>query len=364
MSYENTLLVIKGASRSFGEVVAVKNFSLEAKDGEFVCLLGPSGCGKTTLLRIIAGFETLDSGDVLINGKSIIDLSPHRRPMNMVFQNYALFPHMSVFENIAFSQFLKKKPKEEVARKVRKMLQLVQLEGFETRGPSQLSGGQCQRVALARALINEPKVLLLDEPLGALDLKIRKQMQIELKNIQEELRITFIYVTHDQEEALVMSDRIVLMNEGEIKQVGTPKSIYNHPNSKFSAMFVGENNLLRGKVAKVDSDCLVISVDGLELFANRTINVKTGDPVTLAIRPEKLRITGELEGKSFGNQIRGKVVDAVFFGSVVKYYLRISENITMVAEDKITDESNSRSIKIGDGVTLAFTRESLNVFPE
>ena len=364
MSYRNTLLAIKDASRRFGKVVAVKNFSLQVKDSEFVCLLGPSGCGKTTLLRIIAGFETLDSGDVLMNGKSIIRLPPYKRPMNMVFQNYALFPHMSVFENIAFSQFLKKKPKEEMARKVRKMLQLVQLEGLETRGPNQLSGGQCQRVALARALINEPKVLLLDEPLGALDLKIRKQMQIELKNIQDKLRITFIYVTHDQEEALVMSDRIVLMNEGEIIQVGTPKNIYNRPNSKFSAMFVGENNLLKGKVDQVRGECLVISADGLELFANKSVNVKTGDPVTLAIRPEKLRITGELEGESFGNQIKGKVVDAVFFGSVVKYYLRISENITMVAEDKITDERDSRSIKIGDGVTLGFTRESLNVFLE
>jgi len=364
MSYKNTLLAIKDGSKNFGKVVAVKNFSLEVKDGEFVCLLGPSGCGKTTLLRIIAGFETLDSGDVLMNGKSIIRLQPYKRPMNMVFQNYALFPHMSVFENIAFSQFLKKKSKEEIARKVKKMLQLVQLEGFETRRPNQLSGGQCQRVALARALINEPKILLLDEPLGSLDLKIRKQMQIELKNIQDKLKITFIYVTHDQEEALVMSDRIVLMNKGEVMQVGTPKSIYNHPNSKFSAMFVGENNLLKGKVAKVDSDCLVISVDGLELFANKTVNARTGDTVSLAIRPGKLRITGELESKSFGNRIRGKVVDVVFFGSVVKYYLRISENITMVAEDRITDESNSRSIKIGDGVTLGFTRESLNVFAE
>jgi len=202
MLYQNTLLVIKDGSKSFGKVVAVRNFSLEVKDGEFVCLLGPSGCGKTTLLRIIAGFETLDSGDVLMNGKSIIRLQPYKKPMNMVFQNYALFPHMSVFENIAFSQFLKKKSKEEIGRKVKKMLQLVQLEGFETRRPNQLSGGQCQRVALARALINEPKILLLDEPLGSLDLKIRKQMQIELKNIQEKLRITFIYVTHDQEEAL------------------------------------------------------------------------------------------------------------------------------------------------------------------
>jgi len=359
----DTLLVIKNVYKTFGQVVAVRNFSLEVKHGEFVTLLGPSGCGKTTMLRTIAGFEIPDSGDILLDGESIIGLPPHKRPVNMVFQNYALFPHMTVFENIAFSQFLKKRPYQKVAKKVKKMLKLVQLEGFETRRPNQLSGGQCQRVALARALINEPKVLLLDEPLGALDLKIRKQMQIELKSIQETLNTTFIYVTHDQEEAMVMSDRIVLMNEGKIMQVGAPETIYNYPNSKFSAMFVGENNILEGEVAKITNDYVVVLVDELKFITNKTVDAKIGHKITLAIRPEKLKIIGESESGPFDNKVRGKVLNLVFLGSIVKYYVRISENLTLVVEGKIEDDAGP-NFKIGDEIFLGFMRKSLNIFLE
>ncbi|UCB46809.1 MAG: ABC transporter ATP-binding protein [Spirochaetota bacterium] len=367
MEKESSALVIQNICKTFGEVTAVKDFGLEVKDGEFVSLLGPSGCGKTTLLRIIAGFEIPDSGEVLLDGENIIGLQPFKRPMNMVFQRYALFPHMTVYENIAFSQFLKKRPKEEIEQKVKKMLELVQLEGFEPRKPNQLSGGQCQRIALARALINEPRVLLLDEPLGALDLKIRKQMQIELKKIQEKLKITFIYVTHDQEEALVMSDRIVLMKLGEIIQVDTPKRIYNHPNSRFAATFIGESNIFDGEVVKVKADHLVVGVDGLQLLAHRNIDAKVGDKIVLAIRLEKVsRVTGASK-KEYDNQFPGKIEDVVFFGALVKYYVRISENITLIAEENITEEESDQDAEennIGTTVTLGFSRKDVNVLIE
>jgi len=367
MSENKIALVLKDICKNFGNVTAVKNFRLDVKDGEFISLLGPSGCGKTTLLRIVAGFEIPDSGEVLLDGKSILQLPPFKRPMNMVFQRYALFPHMTVYENIAFSQFLKKKPKEETQEKVNKMLSLVQLEGFEQRKPDQLSGGQCQRIALARALINEPRVLLLDEPLGALDLKIRKQMQIELKNIQEKLKITFIYVTHDQEEALVMSDRIVLMKLGEIMQVDTPKRIYNHPNSRFAATFIGESNVLEGEVAHIHDDYLVISVNGLQFFAQRTAEVKAGDKIFLAIRLEKVNRIDKRTNKSYDNQFQGKIEDVVFFGSSVKYYVRISENIIMISEETIVEEESDQGVEeknIGDTVAIGFTKKDVNIFLE
>ncbi len=367
MHEKRKALILKDICKTFGEVTAVKNFSLEVDDGEFISLLGPSGCGKTTLLRIIAGFETPDSGEVLLDEKNIIGLQPFKRPMNMVFQRYALFPHMTVYENIAFSQFLKKKPKEEIEDKVKKMLELVQLEGFEPRRPNQLSGGQCQRIALARALINEPEVLLLDEPLGALDLKIRKQMQIELKKIQEKLKITFIYVTHDQDEALVMSDRIVLMKLGEIIQVDTPKRIYSHPNSRFSATFIGESNVFDGEVKKVNTDHLIINVDGLSLRANKNNVVKAGDKVVLAIRLEKVGRVDKTKRKSFDNQFPGVIEDIVFFGSIVKYYVRVSENVILIAQENISEEENETAAEessIGETVTLGFARKDVNVFME
>ncbi|NQT67738.1 MAG: ABC transporter ATP-binding protein [Actinobacteria bacterium] len=363
MSSENELL-IENTYKNFGNVSAVKNFNLKVEDNEFVTLLGPSGCGKTTLLRIIAGFEIPDSGDVLLNGKSIVNIPPYKRPLNMVFQRYALFPHMTVYENIAFSQFLKKKPKEEIKNKVKKMLELVQLEGFEKRKPDQLSGGQCQRVALVRALINEPKVLLLDEPLGALDLKIRKDMQIEIKNIQERLKMTFIYVTHDQEEAMVMSDRIVLMRNGEIIQIGKPKEIYNYPNSIFSAKFIGENNILDGEVLEIKNDHLVIDINGLNILTNKTSNVKIRDKVFLAIRPEKIKRIYTIENKSFDNHIVGKIEKIVFFGSTIKYYVSISEEIFLVIEEKVAEENNKhvKGNNIGDEVNLRFSKEDVDIF--
>jgi spermidine/putrescine transport system ATP-binding protein len=367
MHRDRGALVLRDISKTFGEVTAVKNFSLEVEDGEFISLLGPSGCGKTTLLRIIAGFEIPDSGEVLLDERNIVGLQPFKRPMNMVFQRYALFPHMTVYENIAFSQFLKKRPKEEIDEKVARMLELVQLEGFEPRKPNQLSGGQCQRIALARALINEPEVLLLDEPLGALDLKIRKQMQIELKKIQDKLKITFIYVTHDQEEALVMSDRIVLMKAGEIVQVDEPKRIYSHPNSRFAATFIGESNILEGEVKAAEGGYLTIAVDGLQFKAHKNNDVRVGDTVVLAIRLEKVSRVGVTSKKDVENRLQGQIEDIVFFGSIVKYYVRVSKNITLIAQENITEDENDTSVDgggVGETVSLGFAGKDVNVFIE
>ena len=247
---------------------AVDDFNLEVKRGEFVTFLGPSGCGKTTTLRMIAGFEMPTSGEILLNGEDISQLPANKRPINTVFQRYALFPHMNVFDNIAFGLKIKKMDKDTIEHKVNRMLKLVGLEGFGLRNINQLSGGQQQRVAIARALVNEPKVLLLDEPLGALDLKLRKTMQIELKNIQQEVGITFVYVTHDQEEALTMSDTIVVMNEGQIQQIGSPTDIYNEPENRFVAQFIGESNIIEGifiedYLVEFDDNVLSVLIKGL-----------------------------------------------------------------------------------------------------
>lgn len=254
MSY---IVSLVGVEKSFGSNKVVKDMNIEVKEGEFLTLLGPSGCGKTTTLRMIAGFEEASSGIIKVQGISIEDKEPFERDVNTVFQNYALFPHMTVFDNISYGLRIRKRPKVEIEKRVNEMLNLVQLKGYEKRKPDELSGGQKQRVAIARALINNPKVLLLDEPLGALDLKLRKQMQIELKRLQKKLGITFVYVTHDQEEALTMSDRIAVMNEGVIEQLATPREIYDRPLTRFVAGFIGESNIFDGKVVNVD--------DGLEI---------------------------------------------------------------------------------------------------
>src|SRR5512138_227615 len=261
-------ILFKDVSRYFGEVRAVDHIELEIKDGEFFSMLGPSGSGKTTCLRMIAGFDRPTSGHIFLYGQDVSDLPPYERPVNTVFQDYALFPHMTIDDNIAYGLMIKKVPRTERSRRVDEMLDLVRLPGFGHRKPSQLSGGQRQRVALARALINHPKVLLLDEPLGALDLKLRQQMQVELKNIQKKVGITFIFVTHDQEEALTMSDRIAVFNEGRIQQVGAPSEIYERPTSPFVAGFVGVSNLVSGEVAKRI----------------------TGSEAMFSIRPEKIHL--------------------------------------------------------------------------
>lgn len=282
---------------------AVEDFNLEVKKGEFVTFLGPSGCGKTTTLRMIAGFDIPTEGEILLNGKSITKLQPNERPINTVFQRYALFPHMNIFDNIAFGLRQKKRPKQEIEKRVKKALELVDLEGFENRSVSTLSGGQQQRVAIARAVVNEPQILLLDEPLGALDLKMRKEMQLELKTMHKELGITFIYVTHDQEEALTMSDKIVVMSEGKIQQIGTPEDIYNEPINAFVADFIGESNIFNG----IMTGKLKARFCGGEFAC--VDDVKEGTHITAVVRPEDVLITKPEDGI-----IRGIVTSVIFKG--------------------------------------------------
>lgn len=282
---------------------AVDDFNLEVKRGEFVTFLGPSGCGKTTTLRMIAGFEMPTSGEILLNGEDISQLPANKRPINTVFQRYALFPHMNIYDNIAFGLKLKKLPKEEIRKKVKKVLDMVDLEGFENRKISTLSGGQQQRIAIARALVNEPKILMLDEPLGALDLKMRQEMQLELKHMHDELGITFIYVTHDQEEALTMSDKIVVLSEGRIQQIGTPEDIYNEPQNAFVADFVGESNIFKG----IMTGHMKVRFCGGEFIGMD--DVAEGTLVDVVVRPEDVIITKPEDGV-----VEGEVVSVIFKG--------------------------------------------------
>ncbi len=298
----DTIIELHGITKVFEDgFKAVDDFNLEVKRGEFVTFLGPSGCGKTTTLRMIAGFDNPTEGDILLNGSSIIHLPPYKRPINTVFQRYALFPHMNIYENIAFGLRQKKTPGDVIDRKVRRVLDLVDLEGFEKRKIQTLSGGQQQRIAIARALVNEPEILLLDEPLGALDLKMRKEMQLELKNMHRRLGITFIYVTHDQEEALTMSDKIVVMNEGRTQQIGVPEDIYNEPKNAFVADFIGESNIFNGmmtghlkaRFCGGEFDC----VDDYE----------EGTHITAVVRPEDVEITPPGQGTINGRSSPGKM---------------------------------------------------------
>jgi len=289
------LIDLKNISKEYDGTTVLENINLYIRRKEFVTLLGPSGCGKTTTLRIIGGFETPTTGEVLFEGQDIAHLPPYKRKVNTVFQKYALFPHLNVFDNIAFGLKLKKVPKDEIRRKVEYMLELVNLKGYGKRHVDALSGGQQQRVAIARALVNEPEVLLLDEPLGALDLKLRKEMQLELKNMQQRLGITFLYVTHDQEEALTMSDTIVIMRDGHILQIGDPKQVYDEPANAFVADFIGESNILRGVMVK----------DELVEFAGHTfpcVDSGFGEnaPVDVVIRPEDIMLVGEDVGQLIG----------------------------------------------------------------
>lgn len=298
------IIELKNITKAYGDNVVLDNLSLNIKKNEFLTLLGPSGCGKTTTLKIIAGFENADSGELMFKNEDISALPPYKRQVNTVFQKYALFPHMNIFDNIAFGLKLKKLPKAEIKAKVEEMLKLVALSGFENRSVDSLSGGQQQRVAIARALVNKPEILLLDEPLGALDLKLRKEMQIELKKIQKEVGITFVFVTHDQEEALTMSDTIIVMNKGVIQQMGTPQDIYNEPANAFVADFIGESNIIDG----------IMLEDFKVQFCNREFEcVDKGfeleEPVDIVIRPEDITIVNSDKG-----MLKGTVTSIIFKG--------------------------------------------------
>ena len=308
MKNKENIIEFKNISKSFGEKCVLNNVSLYIRRGEFVTILGPSGCGKTTLLRILAGFGSADSGEVCINGVDITDTPPHERPVNTVFQRYALFPHLDVYENIAFGLKLQKVPTDEIDKRVRRVLKMVSMTDYEDRDVESLSGGQQQRVAIARAIVNQPKVLLLDEPLAALDLKMRKDMQIELKEMHRKLGITFVYVTHDQEEALTLSDTIVVMNEGKIQQIGTPTDIYNEPQNSFVADFIGESNILNGKMIK----------DRLVEFAGHQfecVDEGFGEnvDVDVVIRPEDIYIMNRTEGSQFTAKVKSCTFKGVHY---------------------------------------------------
>lgn len=311
---DRVIIELCDVEKSYGNNSVVQSMNLKIREGEFLTLLGPSGCGKTTTLRMIAGFEDATAGSILIEGKNVEQNAPYQRNVNTVFQNYALFPHMTVFDNIAFGLTEKKVKKKEIQQRVEEMLSLVQLDGYEKRMPSQLSGGQKQRVAIARALVNRPKVLLLDEPLGALDLKLRKQMQVELKHLQRKLGITFVFVTHDQEEALTMSDRIAVMNGGILEQIGSPEDIYDRPTTKFVADFIGESNILEASVKDIDGDDLSVIMENGTAHVTASGFVKE-EIVYISIRPERLRCSAEPVP---GFNLRGKVREHIYVGSIIK----------------------------------------------
>lgn len=326
-------------SRHFGDVHAVDNVSFEIDDGEFFSMLGPSGSGKTTCLRLIAGFEQPTSGNILIHGANAAGLPPYERDVNTVFQDYALFPHMSVIDNVTYSLMVRKFPRNVRIARGEQMLELVKLEALGKRKPGELSGGQRQRVALARALINEPRVLLLDEPLGALDLKLREQMQVELKALQRKLGITFIYVTHDQEEALSMSDRLAVFNQGRIEQIGDPEDVYEHPATPFVAGFVGVSNILSAEVAA-----------GL-----------TGESRAIAVRPEKIHFAdGERLSNNEWCNVAGEVVDIQYHGASTRYQVALETGGELtVLRQNLHSVSRNGGFRVGDSVRLAWHREDI-----
>ena len=344
MENRDTIIELRGISKIFEDdgFKAVDNFNLEVKRGEFVTFLGPSGCGKTTTLRMIAGFDVPTEGDILLNGKSIIGLPPYKRPINTVFQRYALFPHMNVYENIAFGLRQNKVPKDMIDRKVRHVLDLVDLEGFEKRRIRTLSGGQQQRIAIARALVNEPEILLLDEPLGALDLKMRKEMQLELKNMHDKLGITFIYVTHDQEEALTMSDKIVVMSEGKTQQIGTPEDIYNEPVNAFVADFIGESNIFNGMM----TGHLKARFCGGEFVC--VDDYEEGTHITAVVRPEDVEITAPGAGTING------IVDSVIFKGI--HY-----EITVLSGKNEVVIQTVHNARVGERVGLRVDPENIHI---
>jgi spermidine/putrescine transport system ATP-binding protein len=313
--------VEKQFSSAHGDVRAVEHVDLRIAEGEFFSLLGPSGCGKTTTLRMIAGFEEPTSGQILLHGRDMVGVPPYRRDVNMVFQQYALFPHMDVFENVAFGLRRKKVPKDELRRRVTEALALVELEGREKRRPRQLSGGQQQRVALARALVNRPRALLLDEPLGALDLKLRQAMQLELKRIQREVGITFVYVTHDQEEALTMSDRLVVMNGGRIEQLGSPRELYERPGSRFVANFIGTSNIVTGRLdRKGDGWALAGLGPDERVLLGDAEGIQPGQEAEIAVRPEKIVLRAEADPPPPDRcALRAKVTEVVYLGTSTQY---------------------------------------------
>ena len=365
---------LRRVTKRFGDVLAVDDLSLTILEGEFFSLLGPSGCGKTTTLRLIGGLEHPDDGDILINGEVVNDQPPYERNSNIVFQNYALFPHLNIEDNIAFGLRLKSRrvPEPEVKELVEEALQLVHLEGLGARRPNQLSGGQQQRVALARALILRPKVLLLDEPLGALDRKLRKAMQIELRKIQHEVNITFIYVTHDQDEAMSMSDRVAVMRNGNFEQIGTPQEIFQTPRTRFVADFMGASNILSGRIIAASADAAVpaspqtIEIEtenGLRVISHGGQDVSSGTAVDFSIRPEAVQVFPRDRDWTADNQFDGRIVGKLYLGDVTELEVVLSENNTISSriQSRIDQDFDFEE---GDQVSIGWNAKDCNLLSD
>jgi spermidine/putrescine transport system ATP-binding protein len=357
-------IALEDVRKSFGDVEAVRGVSLDIREGEFLTLLGPSGCGKTTTLRMIAGFEEPDSGRILLRGRDVVGVPPNKREVNMVFQHYALFPHMTVEQNIAYGLKLKKVSPADRRERVRSILDVVRLRGHERRRPRQLSGGQQQRVALARALVNEPAALLLDEPLGALDVKLRKQMQLELKLIQNEMGTTFVYVTHDQEEALLMSDRIAVMNGGLVEQTGSPREIYERPATPFVADFVGVLNAIEIRVDEVRESMAVMRLDdGQRIEVPVTLGASVGERLTAAVRPERVRLhPADAADDGQGSRVRGQIALVVYLGTLTQFHVDTSLGTRVIAH-RLSDDRGPEA-REGEQVLLAWDRDDVSVLAD
>jgi len=352
-------LELRSIHRRFGDLRAVDGVDLEIRSGEFFTLLGPSGCGKTTLLRLIAGFDQPDEGRVLLDGKDLAGIPPERRPVHTVFQSYALFPHMTVSQNVAFPLRMARTPAAEARERVAGALAQVGLESFAERYPHQLSGGQRQRVAVARALVNRPRLLLLDEPLAALDLKMREQMQIELISLQMEVGITFVYVTHDQGEALALSDRVAVMNGGRVEQVGDPADIYEFPANRFVADFIGTTNLLDGRVVTTSGGLVRLDVPGLGgLAVTHDGEAREGSRGALSVRPEKVRIDVDIPPSPEENRLAGVVHDQLYLGDVTIYRVEVEEGLLVEAMLPNTAARGGRFFNFGDRVQVAWRHDA------
>lgn len=354
------LVQIKGVSKKYGEVTAVNNVDLDIYPGELFCLLGGSGCGKSTLLRMLAGFEDLNAGSILIDGVDMSNVPAYERPTNMMFQSYALFPHMTVEKNIAFGLEQDNVPKMDIADRVHDILKLVELQDFKKRKPKQLSGGQCQRVALARALVKQPKLLLLDEPLAALDKKLRKQTQFELANIQEKVGVTFVVVTHDQEEAMTLSTRMAVMDAGRFKQIGTPTEIYEFPDSRFVADFIGSANIFDGRVTDSGPDHVQVETSVCDVFIDHGHSVTVGGNIWIALRPEKIRIEKTDEPATGPNQVSGVVDDIGYLGETSIYKVRLPNGqiVDVTAPNSLRPMNRTHRITWEDKVNISWDPSS------
>jgi spermidine/putrescine transport system ATP-binding protein len=344
---------LQNVSKRFGDAAAVESVALGVRQGEFLTLLGPSGCGKTTLLRMIAGFEMPDAGRVILNGRDVTEVPPFRRDVTTVFQQYALFPHLNVFKNVAFGLERKRLAREQVAKRVKEALDMAQLVGLDERLPNELSGGQQQRVALARALALEPRVLLLDEPLAALDLKLRKQMQVELKGLQRRLGISFVFVTHDQEEALTMSDRVVVMNAGRIEQIGRAEDIYERPKTEFVAGFIGVSNIIEGAVEELRDGASIISLGAARVAAPGD-GARPGERVRLMVRPEKIRISSDISAET----LKGAIESAVYLGDSTQWKILLDNGQTITALEQNRESYHSDQNRIGQRVSISWEAAS------